>query len=130
MNIGRRTILIAGVALAILITACGTGASLRPSSVYRETGLASYYAPTFHGSKTASGETYRNDAFTAAHPTLPFGSTVNVINTRNGRTVRVRINDRGPFVEGRIIDLSVAAARELGMLADGLTEVRIVQVDE
>jgi rare lipoprotein A len=92
-----------------------------------EEGHASYYAAKFDGRKTASGELYDPQALTAAHRTLPFGSVVRVARVRDGsgRSFDVRINDRGPFVKGRIIDLSAAAARELGMLADGIAHVRV-----
>jgi rare lipoprotein A len=82
-------------------------------------GLASWYGLAFQGRRTASGERFDMNAFTAAHPTLPFGTRVLVRNPRNDRAVVVRINDRGPFVPGRIIDLSHAAARALGMLSFG-----------
>ena len=88
-------------------------------------GKASYYADKFQGRKTASGEIFRQGRRTAAHKTLPFGTKVKVVNLKNGRTVRVRINDRGPFVQGRIIDLSKRSARKLGMLRDGVTEVEL-----
>lgn len=88
-------------------------------------GKASYYANKFNGRKTASGEVFRNGRRTAAHKTLPFGTKVKVTNLSNGRSVRVRINDRGPFVQGRVIDLSQRAARKIGMLRAGVTEVKI-----
>lgn len=88
-------------------------------------GKASYYAQKFNGRKTASGEVFRNRKRTAAHKTLPFGTRVTVTNMRNGRSVKVLINDRGPFVAGRIIDLSRKAARKIGMLQDGVTEVEL-----
>jgi rare lipoprotein A len=90
-----------------------------------ETGLASWYGPKFHGKRTASGEVFNQEKFTAAHPTLPWGSRVKVINLDNGKSVDVRINDRGPFERGRIIDISRAAARALGMVGRGITTVRI-----
>jgi rare lipoprotein A len=90
-----------------------------------ETGLASWYGPRFHGNRTASGEIFNQHDFTAAHRTLPWGSKVKVTNTANGKSVEVRINDRGPFGKGRIIDLSRAAARVLGMVGSGITTVRI-----
>jgi rare lipoprotein A (peptidoglycan hydrolase) len=90
-----------------------------------ETGLASWYGPKFHGKLTASGEVFNQEKFTAAHPTLPWGSRVKVTNLDNGKTVDVRINDRGPFGKGRIIDLSRAAARALGMVGRGITTVQI-----
>lgn len=90
-----------------------------------EQGKASYYANSFKGKSTANGERFRQRKRSAAHRTLPFGTIVKVKNLRNGRTVKVRINDRGPFVEGRIIDLSKKAARRLGMLQDGVVPVEI-----
>jgi len=84
-----------------------------------ETGLASWYGPKFHGKLTASGEVFNQEKFTAAHPTLPWGSRVKVINLDNGKSVDVRINDRGPFGRGRIIDVSRAAAKALGAWWDG-----------
>jgi len=88
-------------------------------------GTASYYAGKFHGRRTASGERFDNGAMTAAHRTLPFGSRVRVINPANGRSVTVRINDRGPFTRGRVIDVSRAAAEELGMVARGHARVEL-----
>lgn len=82
-------------------------------------GVASYYGRQFHGRRTASGETFDMHAFTAAHRTLPFGSMVRLTNPSNGRSVTVRINDRGPFSRGRTIDVSRAAAEELGLIARG-----------
>lgn len=90
-----------------------------------ETGLASWYGPKFHGKLTASGEVFNQEKFTAAHPTLPWGSRVKVTNLDNGKSVDVRINDRGPFKGGRIIDVSRAAARALGMVKRGITTVRV-----
>jgi len=90
-----------------------------------ENGKASYYADKFEGRKTASGEIFRQNGLTAAHRTLPFGTKVTVINISNGRSVKVRINDRGPFSEGRVIDLSKKAARRLGMLTTGVAVVEV-----
>jgi len=90
-----------------------------------ETGVASWYGPKFHGKLTASGEVFNQEKFTAAHQTLPWGSRVKVTNLANGKSVDVRINDRGPFGKGRIIDVSRAAARALGMVGRGLTTVRV-----
>ncbi|MCF3110008.1 septal ring lytic transglycosylase RlpA family protein [Niabella sp. CC-SYL272] len=90
-----------------------------------ETGKASYYADRFSGRKTASGAVFRQNKRTAAHPSLPFGTIVKVTNLKNGRKVKVRINDRGPFVQDRIIDLSKKSARKLGMLSDGVVPVKI-----
>jgi rare lipoprotein A len=88
-------------------------------------GIASWYGPTFNGHETSDGEIYNMYDFTAAHRTLPFGTMVRVYNLENGASVDVRINDRGPFVEGRIIDLSYAAAQAIGMLGPGTTLVRL-----
>lgn len=102
----------------------------KPSTAGTQVGKASWYGRPHHGRKTASGETYDMNAMTAAHRTLPLGSRVRVTNTDNGRSVVVRINDRGPFVDGRIIDLSRAAARELGATGHGLFTVRIEVLEE
>lgn len=90
-----------------------------------EHGIASWYGPGFHGKRTSSGVAFDQDKLTAAHPTLPLGSRVLVTNKRNGKKVEVVVNDRGPFVPGRVIDLSRAAAERLGMLRPGTTPVRI-----
>ncbi len=92
---------------------------------FSQTGHASWYGKQFHGRKTASGEIYDMFAMTAAHPTLPIPSYVRVTNLRNGRQVIVRVNDRGPFIRGRIIDLSYAAAAKLGFIQQGATEVKL-----
>lgn len=88
-------------------------------------GRATYYASYFHGRKTTSGEVYSNNKFTAAHRTLPFGTLVNVTNLSNGNTVQVKINDRGPHNKAFIIDVSQAAAKELGFYKKGVTNVEI-----
>lgn len=90
-----------------------------------QTGKASYYADKFNGRRTANGEIFRQRKKTAASKTLPFGTIVKVKNLSNGRTVKVRINDRGPFVEGRIIDLSKKAAKKIGMIRAGVQPVQI-----
>lgn len=89
------------------------------------TGVASYYGRKFHGRRTANGERFDMNAMTAAHKTLPFGTQVRVTNPRNGRSVTVRINDRGPFIRGRTIDLSRAAAERLGMISTGHAQVEL-----
>lgn len=119
--------LIALVLLA-LITGCSTGplsSSAGKWTGHKQTGQASYYADKFQNRKTASGELYKANRYTAAHRTLPFGSKVKVTNVRNGKSVVVRINDRGPFVRGRIIDLSRSAFASIGNTRDGLLNVRI-----
>jgi len=91
----------------------------------RMRGRASWYGPRFQGRRTANGERFNPSAYTAAHRSLPFGTKVKVINLRNRRSVVVRINDRGPYVRGRIIDLSKAAARSIGMIGQGTAPVRL-----
>ncbi len=93
-------------------------------------GLAAYYSNRLDGRKTASGQVFDQTKLTAAHPTLPFGTLVKVTNTKNNRSVVVRINDRGPTHAGRVIDLSRAAASKLGMLRSGLAPVKLEVVKE
>jgi rare lipoprotein A len=90
-----------------------------------QTGLAAYYNDSHQGKRTANGETYQKDAYTAAHRTLPFGTKVKVTNLANGRSVTVRINDRGPYSRNRIIDLSRIAAQEIGLIQRGIARVSI-----
>jgi len=104
------------LALLILATGCASSTS---------DGLASYYADKYQGHKTASGERFDTARLTAAHRTLPFGTRVRVTNLDNGRSVVVRVNDRGPFVSGRVIDLSPAAAKQLDMLRAGVARVKL-----
>ncbi|MBM3421873.1 MAG: septal ring lytic transglycosylase RlpA family protein [Chlorobi bacterium] len=125
-----------GLEISTLITAiffaCGcrvnaTAAERADSGTvfHVDEGRASYYADSFHGKRTANGETFRLQEYTAAHRSLPFGTTVRVTNLNNGRNVTVRINDRGPHLKNRIIDLSPAAARNIGILGKGTARVRI-----
>ena len=100
-----------------------------PSATPLGSGHASYYGRRFHGRSTASGERFDMHALTAAHRTLPFGSLVRVTNPHNGRSVTVRINDRGPFVRGRTIDLSRAAATQIGIVARGHGQVELELLD-
>lgn len=95
-----------------------------------EVGWASWYGEPFHGRKTASGEVYDMYQLTAAHKTLPLGTTVMVTHLKNDRSVMVTVNDRGPFVRGRIIDLSYAAAQGLGMVREGVARVRVEVLDK
>jgi rare lipoprotein A len=123
------------VALCLVYAASiGCGAALAgpkgaaPGSI--QTGLAVYYADSLHGRKTASGAPYDKNALTAAHRSLPFGTVVEVTNLENRRTVRVEINDRGPFGDGdRIIDLSRAAAERIDMIGAGIVKVRVEVVE-
>jgi len=93
--------------------------------LWKQTGFASWYGEEFNGRKTANGETYDMNAYTAAHRTLGFGTIILVRNLENGKEVKVRINDRGPFKQGRVIDLSYAAAEKIEMLKKGIVEVTI-----
>jgi hypothetical protein len=119
------------IAAALLSSACGGGRPRAAPEAPRvvvgdhETGYASWYGPDYHGNRTASGERYNMFELTAAHPTWPFGTMVKVVNLENNRSVVVRINDRGPFAEGRIIDLSYKAAREIEFSRSGTVKVRI-----
>lgn len=108
------------VTLALLLLTLGSC-----SPKISEQGKASFYADFFQGRQTSNGETFKQRKLTAAHRSLPFGTRVKVKNLKNGKTVRVRINDRGPFVDGRIIDLSKKAAKRLGMVNDGVVPVEI-----
>ncbi|WP_016776251.1 septal ring lytic transglycosylase RlpA family protein [Anaerophaga thermohalophila] len=98
------------------------------SEKYSETGRASYYAYALGGSETASGEIYYHDSLTAAHRTIPFGTLLEVENLDNNKSVVVRVNDRAPFVEERIIDLSRAAFEKIASLEEGVVEVKITEV--
>ncbi|NIA68719.1 septal ring lytic transglycosylase RlpA family protein [Pelagibius litoralis] len=114
-------------ALAALPPSAKSGAAPREEETVsaRFTGLASWYGKRFHGRLTASGTRFDMAALTAAHRSLPFGTRVRVINQANQRSVVVTINDRGPFIKGRVIDLSRAAARELAFIDSGVTKVRV-----
>jgi rare lipoprotein A len=117
----------AALALAGALGGCAVFRAPAPPPVRDgvQTGIASWYGPGFHGRRTANGEVYDQYEMTAAHPSLPLGTRVMVTNLDNGRTVEVRINDRGPFVGGRVIDLSYAAAHAVQMVGPGLASVRI-----
>lgn len=101
----------------------------KTSSGYKEKGISSWYGKKFHGHRTSSGETYNMYAMTAAHKTLPLPTYVRVTHLKNGRSVIVKVNDRGPFHQGRIIDLSYAAAKKLGVTATGIAAVEVVAID-
>ena len=113
MNITR----LFALACIVSLASCGKEIS--------ESGKASYYADRFEGRKTASGEVFDQSKSTAAHKTLPFGTKVTVKNLKNGKTVSVRINDRGPFVKGRIIDLSKTAAQKIDLVQAGVANVQV-----
>jgi rare lipoprotein A len=121
-------LLVLAVVSALAAACAGPRATVRPVPAIvgvDEQGLASWYGEPHHGRRTASGEVYDMHAMTAAHRTLPFGTWLSVENLDNGRTTRVRVNDRGPFVDGRIIDLSRAAGVALGMVGPGVVRVRL-----
>ena len=105
------------------------GVPLPPAVALSQQGIASWYGPGFHGKKTTSGTVYDQHGMTAAHQTLPLGSSVRVTNLANGKSVTVLINDRGPFVKGRIIDLSYAAARAMDMIRPGTAPVVVEVMD-
>lgn len=118
----------AGAALLLAVSACtavSPPAAVVERPTYAETGTASWYGRDHQGKKTAAGERFDMNKLTAAHRTLPLNTTVRVTNLENRKTVKVRINDRGPYVKMRIIDLSSRAARELGMADDGTVQVRL-----
>jgi rare lipoprotein A len=124
MRWGGRAVAIA--AAGMLAAGCSLLGMRQPPVVGGvQVGVASWYGPGFHGRRTANGEIYDQHELTAAHPTLPHGTRAMVTNLANGRAVEVRINDRGPFVGGRVIDLSYAAARALHMVGAGTVRVRI-----
>ena len=117
------------LALAVmLLTGCASSrhhGSTSGAVDVSESGMASYYADKYQGRPTASGERFNMNDLTAAHKTLPFGTRVRVTNLENGKSVVVRINDRGPFVKGRVIDLSLAAAKKLDMVKAGVAPVKL-----
>lgn len=131
----RLTRLLSGALCALFLLAlsgCGSAprsSASAPPSGHTETGQASFYGDEFHGRKTANGERFDQSKLTAAHKRLPFGSMVRVTNTQNGKSVLVRVNDRGPFVTGRIIDLSSSAFRSIASLSAGVVPVRIEVVN-
>lgn len=124
---------IATAALALFCAGClpasrGGGVVTYPGNgpaLAVDQGEASYYGDEFVGRRTANGETYRHQEMTAAHRTYPFGTLVRVVNLNNGRTITVRINDRGPHKAGRVVDLSRGAAEDIGMIRDGVVPVRL-----
>jgi rare lipoprotein A len=118
----RRRLVIAAAVLLLASSACS---SIVGSGGRAQVGEASRYGRNHQGKPTASGEAYDERALTAAHPSLPLGSRAKVTNLKNGKSVVVRVNDRGPFVSGRIVDLSGAAARAIGLTEAGVARVRV-----
>jgi rare lipoprotein A len=133
MNGQSRQFLVAmSLSLGLLLGACSwvpTGASHLDVGI-EDRGVASWYGEAFHGKQAANGELFDMGALTAAHRTLPLGSVVRVVNLVNGKHIHVRITDRGPYVNGRILDLSRGAAARIGMLGGGLSVVRVQLVGE
>jgi rare lipoprotein A len=129
-----RVAFVAFLLVQLLAVACSGNrkpASAPPTlGVPLERGIASWYGPKFNGKLTASGERYDMNALTAAHPSLPFGTRIGVRNTRTGREVVVKVNDRGPYSKNRIVDLSYAAAKEVGVVGPGTASVEIYLVPE
>ena len=118
--------------MLIILASCGVvkKSATEPSGEIIGSGIASWYGPNFHGKLTANGERYDMNAFTAAHRTLPFNTLLRVDNVENGKSVMVRVNDRGPYIPNRIIDLSRKAAEELDMIGSGTASVRLLLVRE
>jgi rare lipoprotein A len=121
------TAMFIAVVTVICSSSCAKHVSVaRPVSIgHSETGIASWYGEPFQGRKTASGEVYDMNKLTAAHRTLPFGTWVEVTNLVNAKRVEVRITDRGPFIDGRVIDLSKAAAKQIDLITPGIVRVRL-----
>jgi rare lipoprotein A len=119
-----KTVFLTAVVTTIVIVGAVCTRALA-SQAEPETGVASWYGYPYHGRQAASGEVYDMETLTAAHPTLPFNTRVRVVNLENQKSVEVRIIDRGPFIEGRIIDLSHAAARAIGMIQPGTVPARV-----
>jgi len=115
--------------MAFVISTAGFNVAYAKYRPQTQTGVASYYGKQFHGRKTANGERFNMNRLTAAHRTYPFGTVLQVTNLRNNKRVTVRINDRGPYSGGRVIDLSKQAAHELGFVNSGVTKVKIEVVN-
>ncbi len=124
----RAPALVVALLVALVIAGCGTRAPM-PEPGHPQTGVASWYGPGFHGHATTSGEIYNAYNLTAAHPRLPLGTRARVTNLTTGSAVDVRINDRGPFVKERAIDLSYAAAQRIGVVGPGTAPVRIEVIE-
>ena len=118
-----------GTRTAAAILGLGLCAATGGPAAADTVGVASFYDGRLHGGPTASGERFNQNAMTAAHRTYPIGTRVRVTNLNNGKSVTLRINDRGPYIRGRIIDVSRGAAAQLGFIANGLAKVRVERVD-
>ncbi len=141
MSLEKVKYLLVSIGLVLILSACGGQIAKAPvvpqatpisfgetELLYQEEGFASWYGPGFYGHKTASGERFTKKKFTCAHRKLPFGTRLEVTNLENGKTVEVIVNDRGPFVYSRMLDLSFAAAKELGIVKNGQAKVKVKQV--
>lgn len=124
-RISRLVAVVSWTLAVVALAGCATDGGATSAGATLERGQASYYHDRYQGQRTASGEPYNAQALTAAHRRLPFDTRVRVTNLENGRQVTVRINDRGPFTEGRVIDLSRRAAKRLGMIKAGTAPVRV-----
>ena len=131
-RLSRWTTVVVAIGLLTVIALAGWRYGTRDGGELKfiENGIASWYGPGFHGKKTASGERYDQNDLTAAHKKLPLGSEATVTNVETGKSVEVEINDRGPYVPGRKIDLSKEAARRIGVIGDGTAKVRIEATSE
>jgi rare lipoprotein A len=118
-----KTLILASLGAFLFVSAADAQARVKPG--HSQKGIASYYHDSLHGRKTASGQVYNKNVPSAAHKTLPLGTKVKVTDTTTGKSIVVKVNDRGPFIKGRIIDLSRSAARELGMIKKGLAQVEV-----
>ncbi|MBD9566370.1 MULTISPECIES: septal ring lytic transglycosylase RlpA family protein [Pseudomonas] len=121
--------LLSACALLSLLAGCASTDTIDPHG-YDKTGVASYYGAKHHGKRTASGERFNQHGLTAAHRQLPFGTRVKITNLNNDRSCVVRVNDRGPYSRGRLIDVSREAAEQLGMLRSGTAKVRVQALDD
>jgi rare lipoprotein A len=118
-----KTLILASLGAFLFVSGPNAEARVKPG--HSQKGIASYYHDSLHGRKTASGQVYNKNIPSAAHKTLPLGTRVKVTDTTTGKSIVVKVNDRGPFIKGRIIDLSRSAARELGMINKGLAQVEV-----
>ena len=121
---------LAVLALVAAFASSGGASALERMPKMAQVGTASWYGPGFHGRATASGERFDQNKLSAAHRTLPLNTPIRVTNLENGRSIALVVNDRGPYVPGRVLDVSKAAARELGMVEDGIVTVRIEPLTE
>ncbi|GAB7218320.1 septal ring lytic transglycosylase RlpA family protein [Vibrio comitans] len=132
----KKLLIILPILLALTLSGCSSASSSdsaktrQYASNHDLNGQASWYGNAYHGKLTASGETYNMRAYTAAHKTLPFGTIVRVTNTSNNKSVDVKINDRGPYVKGRVIDLSLVAFNKIGDSSKGLAPIKIDILDD